>query len=100
MNDKRAIHESRVSFSENVRQFAFQAFRDLVKNPQRGALLALLKPVQCRGRQTDLPGEFGEGHLTASFSKERGELLFQDIAHTGDAWENAFRLRNILWTRR
>ena len=89
-----------VLLRKNIRQRAFQALHDLMEVSQRNALLALFEPMQSRGRQASLSRKFGEGHVAALFAEKRGKLFFENIAHIRYAWENTFRLRNILLTKR
>ncbi len=80
---------------EDVGELAVQAAHDLLEPSQRDALLALLKPVQGRNRQTQFPGKLGKSLFTAPFAKERTELFFERFWHRAKVRGNSFHLRNI-----
>ena len=62
---------------ENVGEAALQPAHDLLQAAQRDALRALLQPVKSRGREAELSGKLGIGHLPAPGAQESSELGFQ-----------------------
>jgi len=62
---------------KNLAEAAFQPPHNLLETAQSDALRTLLQSVQRRGREAELFGKLGVGHLPAAGAQESSELSFQ-----------------------
>ena len=70
---------------KNLAERTFEAAHDLLQAAEGDALRALFEAVQGRGREAELFGKLGEGHLPAPGAEEFAELRFQWGGHGAEA---------------
>ncbi len=73
------------AFGKDVAHRAFQAAHDLLEAAEGDALGTLFETVEGRGREAELFGELGVGHLAAARAQESSELSFQFCWHETEA---------------
>ena len=84
----------RLARRKNITQVALEALHDLLKSPQRDALLTLFQPMQSGRWQAKFSGEISKGHFAALGAEKFAQLLFQRIRHAGILVSVSFRLWN------
>lgn len=70
---------------ENIGEAALEAAHDLLQAAEGDALGALFEAVEGRGREAELAGKLGVGHLAAAGAEEFSELSFQFGWHAAQA---------------